>query len=104
MRVFISYASENRPIVEPIVHSIRARGHKVFFDKHDLPPGQSYEEQIEAAIARSDVFVFLVSPHSVEQGGFARTELRMAEQKWPRPAGRVLPVMLAPTDLSTVPA
>lgn len=104
MRVFISYASENRPIVEPIVHSIRARGHKVFFDKHDLPAGQSYEERIEAAIARSDVFVFLVSSESVEQGGFARTELRMAEQKWPRPAGRVLPVMLAPTDHSMVPA
>jgi hypothetical protein len=102
MRVFVSYASENRSTAEPIVHSIRARGHTVFFDNHDLAAGADYERNIEVAISKSDAFVFLISPHSIEPGSFALTELGIARRKWERPAGRILPVLIAPTDFDAI--
>ena len=104
MRVFLSYAGEDRLTAERIAHSIRARKHDVFFDKHDLPPGTTYEDKIEAAVNGSDVFVFLISPHSVEPGSFTLTELDMAQRKWKRPNGRVLPVMIAPVPFELIPA
>jgi hypothetical protein len=33
-----------------------------------LPPGGSYDEQIERAVKESDVFVFLISPDSIADG------------------------------------
>src|SRR5205823_14105165 len=38
MKIFISYASEQRPIAERIAFTLRGRGHFAFFDKEDLPP------------------------------------------------------------------
>ena len=104
MRVFLSYASEDREQAKLIAASIRARGHKVFFDRDDLPAGQSYEDQIEDAIRRSALMVFLISPNAIEPGRFTRTELGFAQQKWHRARNRVLPVMLQPTPINKVPS
>lgn len=103
MRVFLSYASEDRDLARPIVESIRARRHTVFFDRTDLPPGETYEDQIQDAVARAELMVFLITPDSVSPGRFPLTELRFARAKWSRAAQRVLPVMLRPTPLNTVP-
>ena len=106
MKVFVSYASEDRARAEMVMESLAARGHDVFFDRDasSLPPGASFEDKIEQAIAQTEAFVFLISPHSVTSGCFALTELTIARQKWPRADGRVLPVMLRKTDLVLVPA
>jgi TIR domain len=37
MRVFLSYASEDRKLAEAIYLSLRAHRHTVFFDRTDLP-------------------------------------------------------------------
>jgi hypothetical protein len=78
MRIFLSYASEQRTIAEPIAFALRGRGHKVFFDKADLPPGGNDDAQIERAIKQSDLLIFLVSPASVPPGRFTLTELAFA--------------------------
>jgi hypothetical protein len=104
MQVFLSYSSEHRETAEPIALALRTRGHEVFFDRDDLPPGHSYDDQIEAAIKRSDVFIFLVSPESISPGRFTLTELKCAQRKWRSPAGHVLPVMIVPTEMKAVPA
>ena len=36
MQIFLSYASEDKAVAEPIAFSLRARGHKVFLDRDDL--------------------------------------------------------------------
>lgn len=104
MKVFLSHATSDKPIAESIAHSIRARGHEVFYDLDDLPAGADYEGRIEVAIERCDVFVFLVSPRSVERGRYTLTEMGLARRKWPTPSGHVLPVMISETAFETIPS
>lgn len=104
MRIFLSHASEDKPAAESIAFSLRNRGHKVFLDRDDLPPGESYDKQIELAVKQSDVFIFVVSPLSVAKGRYTLTELSFARRKWPDPHGRVLPVMAVPTPMGDVPS
>jgi hypothetical protein len=104
VRIFLSYASERRAAAEPIAFALRGRGHEVFFDKIDLPPAGNYDAQIEEAIRRSDLMIFLISPESVSHERFTLTELAFARKKWPSARGRVVPVIIAPTPLNQVPA
>ncbi len=104
MHIFITYAKEQRSIAEPIAFSLRARGHDVFLDRDDLPPGRSFGEQIQAALQKCDLLVFLISPDSVAPGRFTLTELEFARQHWRTANNRLLPVMVAPTPMADVPA
>lgn len=97
MKVFLSHASEDEKVATEICLALRGAGHEVFFDAHGLPPGGDYNTRIREAIEASDALVFLVSPHSVDAGSYTLSELRFARQKWPRPWGRVLPVMVGQT-------
>jgi len=90
-------------VAESITFSLRSRGHKVFLDRDDLPPGQSYDQQIERAVADSDVFIFLVTPESVTKGRYTLTELTFARRKWRYPHGHVLPVMARKTPFDEIP-
>src|SRR5262249_11047532 len=79
-------------------------GYAVFRDRSALPPGESFDARIRAAVQESDLFVFLITPASVAPGHYTLTELKFVEQRWGHPAGRVLPVMAASTPLESVPA
>jgi hypothetical protein len=103
MKIFLSYASEDRSLAEEIQLALLAVGHTVFFDKASLPPGGDYHSRIEAAVKRSDLFVFLVSSNSVAHGSYALTELKFARLKWPHPKERVLPVRLHGTAWEAIP-
>jgi hypothetical protein len=103
MRIFLSFASEQKDAAEPILLALRNRGHKVFFSDDDLPRGSSFDSRIERAIAESDLLIFLVSPQSVTKGRYTLTELAFARDRWPSPSGRVLPVVVAPTPMEQVP-
>jgi len=103
MKIFITYASEDKPTAESIAFSLRSRGYKVFLDRDDLPPGESYDQQIARAVKSSGILIFLVSPESVAEGRYTLTELRFARQKWPDPSGHVLPVMVRKTPGGQVP-
>ena len=103
MRVFISFASEQRETAELTAMALRDRGHSVFFSKDTLPAAQSFDVRIEQAIKSSDLFVFLISPESVTRGKYTLTELAFAREKWANPAGHVLPVMIAPTPIAAIP-
>jgi hypothetical protein len=46
----------------------------------------------------------LITPASVAPGAYTLSELRMARDKWPNAAGHVLPVLLQPTEMTSVPA
>src|SRR5215204_2390968 len=103
MRVFLSYSSSDRTLVEPIYLALRAQGHTVFFDRAGLPAGEEYNVRIRRAIEKSHVVLFMVSPDSLDPGSYAVTELAIAQKIWDHPAGRVLPVILQPVSLERIP-
>jgi hypothetical protein len=104
MRIFISVASPDRPKAEEVALALRGDGHVVFLDDHDLPVAQTYHERIRQAIEQADVVLFFISPLSVQPGRYTLSELKFVQQKWPHPKGRLLPLMIEPTPMSSVPA
>lgn len=103
MRVFLSYASEDRNQAEAIYLSLRGQGHTVFFDRTDLPPGEEYDARIRRGIEGAQLLVFLISPYSLDAGSYTLTELDIAQKTWEHPTGRVLPVVVRPTSLDRIP-
>jgi hypothetical protein len=103
MKIFLTYASEDKATAESIAFSLRDRGHTVFLDRDDLPPGESFDQQIERGVNDSDIFIFLISPDSVAEGRYTLTELMFARRKWRSPNNRVLPVMARKTPRERVP-
>jgi formylglycine-generating enzyme required for sulfatase activity len=103
MKIFLSYSSKDRALAEPVYLALRAQDHSVFFDRSDLPPGEEYDVRIREAIESSDLFVFLVTPNSLNAGSYTLTELDIAEKTWPQPGGKILPVMLGAVDIPKLP-
>jgi len=101
--IFLSYSSEQSELATRIELSLKGEGHAVFRDRSSLPPGQSFDARIRAAVEESDLFIFLISRESISQGRYTLTELKFAEQKWGHPAGRVLPVFTEETPKDAIP-
>lgn len=104
MKIFLCYPKNEKDEAEPIALALRARGFEVFLDDDDLPPGRDYNVQITAAIESADYFIFLISPDSVESGRYTLSELEFAKRKWRKADGKVLPVMIKPTNIADIPA
>ena len=103
MKIFLSYASEDRPVAEQVALALGAQGHDVFFDREDLPPGDDFHSRIRRAIEGSDQFVFLISPHALDKGSYTLNELEIAQKTWRHPARRVLPVLLPHARIEELP-
>ena len=104
MRIFLSYASQDRPSAEAINRALLEQGHDVFFDREDLPPGEEFHTRIRRAIEKADLFVFLVSEDAIDSGSYTLNELEIAEKSLKRASGRLLPVLLQPTAIERLPA
>jgi hypothetical protein len=104
VRIFLSHASEQRAEADRLAIALQSRGHEVFLDTEDLPAGADYQARIEDAIGRCALFCFLISPQSVAPKRFTLSEVNIARRRWPNPTGRVLPVMVEPVPMDSVPA
>ena len=101
-RIFVSYAREDQLAVGGLVHFLRAAGYDVWFDKDRLHAGQDWKLVIESEIARADLLIICLSPHSVNKTGFVQKEMRLAlEQMELRPASQVyiIPVSLGECEI-----
>jgi hypothetical protein len=94
VRIFISYAAEQRSIAESLAVSLRQAGHEVYSDRDTLPDSDAHLARIRDEISRCDLFVFLVSDASLEESSYARMELDLARSRWPEPSVHVLPVIV----------
>ncbi|MDP3225079.1 MAG: toll/interleukin-1 receptor domain-containing protein [Rubrivivax sp.] len=103
MKIFLSYPSARRELALRLKLALEAEQHEVFFDRDDLAAGDAFHQPIRDALAASELFIFFVSPESVAAGSYTLAELGQAESNWPRPAGRVLPVLVAPTPRGDIP-
>jgi hypothetical protein len=59
--VFLSYASEDRDVVRGIRDSLEAAGMDVWFDQHDLHPGDDFARRIKFLIEACALFVPVLS-------------------------------------------
>lgn len=59
-RVFISYAREDKPVVQSLAEGLTHASHKVWWDA-DLGAADAFREAIESEIARADVVVVVWS-------------------------------------------
>jgi formylglycine-generating enzyme required for sulfatase activity len=100
MRIFLSYASQDAEQAKDIYVALRDQGHKVFFDRTDLPAGDEYHNRIRAAIEKSHLFVFLISPNAIDAGSYTLTELDIADKS----RIKLLPVMFEKTAVEKLPA
>ena len=103
MKVFVSYPSTRRTLAEKLKLALEAEAHEVFFDRDDLAAGEAFHQRIHDRITAADLFIFLLAPESVREGSYTLAELAIAQQQWPQPGGRVLPVMVAATPLADIP-
>ena len=63
-QLFISHARENKPDVEALIRDLDALGYQTWVDS-SLRGGQTWWEEILRRIAESDVFVAIVSAHTL---------------------------------------
>src|SRR5687768_16921351 len=103
MRIFLSYASEDRASADAIRLALQGDGHDVFFDREDLPPGGEFHTRIRRGIERSDLVIFLLSPKALDAGSYTLNEISIAEKTWPNPGERILPVLLEPVNVQALP-
>lgn len=79
MRLFISYARSDIDIVNRINHILRDGGYDVWYDDHAIISGQNWSTQISDAIEDADIFVYILSPDSVESE-YCQHEFMLAEK------------------------
>lgn len=103
MKLFISYPSDQRDLAERLRLALEEEGHDVFTDRSELREGEAYHAALREAIADADAMLYLITPRSVAPGSYALTELDLAQRQWRTPAGRVLPVLVEPTPIATIP-
>jgi hypothetical protein len=103
MKVFLSYASEQRDQARELAFRLSNTGFNVFIDQKSIIPGDSFASRIQKELFRSDIFVFLASADALRSGSYTMTELELAEKRWPRPAGHVIPVLIENTSFESLP-
>ncbi len=101
--IFICHASEDKSTAQRISHALINVNHEVFFDEKNLSASEDYHPTISKAINECNIFIFLITKNSLRPGKFALTELKLIEKRWPKPAGKVLPVNLDGTLPSEFP-
>jgi len=99
MKIFLSYASEDREQARAIYLALRDQGHTVFFDRSDLPAGEEFHNHIRKAIETAHLFIFLLTPKAIDAGSYTLTELEIAQKS----GKRLLPVAPSAVDFASVP-
>jgi hypothetical protein len=94
LKIFLSHASEDTDKAREVALAVRQVGHEIFFDRSSLPIGDGYHRAIREEIYKAYLFIFLISPAALAEGRYTRTELKLAEERWPDPSGRILQSLL----------
>lgn len=98
--VFVSYSKKDIEIVRKIVDALRQQGIDLWIDWEDIPPSGDWLTEIYKGIENSDVFLFVLSPDSLESRVCAE-ELEHAEKN----GKKIMPMVVREEiDFSKVPS
>ena len=62
---FVSYSREDKEFVLRLAKDLKAKGAKIWMDKLDIRPGQTWADEIEAAVTSCSRMLIVLSPASV---------------------------------------
>lgn len=65
LKVFISYSRKDSAFAEDLLLALETAGFDPFLDKHDIVPGEPWEERLDRLIQSADTVVFVISPDSL---------------------------------------
>ena len=77
--IFISYASEDRPRVEPLAKDLEDQGWSVWWDR-TIPPGKTFDQVIEEAINAARCVVVVWSKISIKSD-WVKEEANLGKQR-----------------------
>jgi hypothetical protein len=96
MKVFISYAAQDRELAKDLASRLSEADFSVWYaDEHALP-GDNLPLKTGEALAEADAMIVLVSPEAARSEG-VRQEINYALAS-PKYAGRLLPVIVRETE------
>ena len=97
IKLFFSYASEDRKHVEEIIKSLEPL--KELFEWWDdsmIRLGQNWDENIRTRLAEADILLYFVSRHSLSSSYIQSTELKIAFEKVDKGEGMIIPIIVSP--------
>ena len=97
-RIFISYSRKDSAFAERLRDGLIARQFEAYLDKHDIRPGEPWQERIGGLITRADMVIFCLSPNFVASK-ICDWEVNEAE----RVGKRLLPIVLEDADPEKTP-
>ncbi|MDX2211778.1 MAG: TIR domain-containing protein [Oculatellaceae cyanobacterium bins.114] len=97
-QVFLSYANEDREIMEKVRHSLRYQGITVWSTSTDIQIGEDFTRALRRGIEQSDNLVYLMSSDSL-QSEYCQMEIEYAHQL----NKRIVPLLLRLVDMNHVP-
>ena len=92
--VFVSYSSQDRDRVIPVVDYLRSSGISVWVDEGNIHAADLWSEQIVQAIAGCQVMVVMLSGNSTDSHNVVKEAMLASEQK-----KALLPVYLEPAEI-----
>ena len=96
--VFISYASDTKPLAEELTQVLLKEGIHAWVDFKDLKPGQQWKAELENAIDAAQSFLILVGSES-RGTPWQETEWRsMLTKAWTDSSKRLLPIVVGSSE------
>ena len=92
-QIFISYSRKDLAIAEKIINALAKDELEPWVDWKSIPKGEEFESEIYRGIEESDIFLFLVSPDSV-QSDWCNIEITHAVKN----GKRLIPIVIRDTN------
>ena len=78
LKVFLCYASADKPAVRSLYKRLVADGVDVWLDAESLVAGQNWQVEIPKSIRESDVVIVCLSEKSINKEGYVQREIKFA--------------------------
>lgn len=104
LKVFLSYAREDRQAIEALYDRLEAERFEPWMDVRKILPGQNWEIEIDRALREANVVIAWLSNSSVSKRGFVQREANFAidNLKFKLPTDiYFIPVLLEPCEVPT---